>query len=110
MRIEAAAGRDIVVVAHHPLRHPPSVCHRARPTGAETALAVMRRLGVRAVLSGHLHGSGVPPGAPPVMITGSSLSYRLHGEPNAWSLVELGEGLPRRHLRIAQNAHWMAAP
>jgi 3',5'-cyclic AMP phosphodiesterase CpdA len=48
-RIEAAAGRRVVVVAHHPLRHPPAAVGRARPLGATATLAVMGRSSVRAV-------------------------------------------------------------
>ena len=108
-RIHAAEGRTIVVVAHHPLRHPPGMTHRALPAGARSALAMMRRAGVAAVLCGHLHGSAQPAGAPAVMITGSSLSHRVRGVPNAWALVELGEGPPRRRLRIAEGAEWRDA-
>lgn len=109
MRMEAAEGRIVVVVAHHPLRHPPAAFHRARPVGADAALAMMRRSGVSAILSGHLHDSAQPPGAPPVMITGSSLSHRVRGVPNVWSLVELGDGPPRRRLRFAQGDGWRDA-
>lgn len=108
-RIGAAESRIVVVVAHHPLRHPPGVAGRARPQGATAALAMMARAGVAAILSGHLHGSAQPLGEPPVMIVGSSLSYRVKGVPNAWSLVEVGDGAPRRRLRITDGSAWQDA-
>jgi 3',5'-cyclic AMP phosphodiesterase CpdA len=105
-RIDAAAGRPVIVVAHHPLRHPPTAMARARPAGASAALALMRERGVAAILSGHLHRAAAPPGNPPVMICGSSLSFRLHGVPNGWTLVELGEGPPRMRHRVAEGLTW----
>lgn len=138
-RIEAAGERRVVVVAHHPLRHPPTAAGRARPLGAGAALAMMRRAGVCAVLSGHLHRSehvwtgadrhvsstwgglvpAVPnglsapiPGGPPVVICGSTLSHRVRGMPNGWMQIELGEdGPPRVRQRIAWDLTWQdAAP
>ncbi|MEO3471299.1 metallophosphoesterase [Roseomonas sp. CAU 1739] len=108
-RIEAAADRTVVVVAHHPLRHPAAAVGRASPIGAQPALALMRQVGVAAILSGHLHVSAQPIGEPPVMIVGSSLSVRVRGVPNAWSLVEVGDGPPRRHLRVTDGARWRDA-
>lgn len=108
-RIEAAAGRIVVVVAHHPLRHPPTAMGRARPAGATAALALMREAGVAAILSGHLHRTAVPLGSPPVMICGSSLSFRVRDVPNGWTLVELGDGPPRMRHRIAEGLAWRDA-
>lgn len=108
-RIAEAGARKVVVVAHHPLRHPPWAWDRARPSGAEAALATMRSLGVAVVLSGHLHHAAAPPGAPPLLICGSSLSHRVRGAPNTWSLVELGDGPPRARLRVAEGAAWRDA-
>lgn len=109
-RIDAAAGRDVVVVAHHPLRHPPTVHGRARPTGAPAALAMMRRAGVRAVLSGHLHCPAELIGQPSVIICGSSLSHRVGDLPNGWTLVEIEAGPPRIRHRIADGLVWRDAP
>ncbi len=108
-RITAAAGRCIVVVAHHPLRHPAAALGRARPLGAQAALAMMGRAGVSAILSGHLHRAAMPAGTPPVIICGSSLSDRVRDEPNAWVLVELGDGPPRVRLRLADGTRWRDA-
>ncbi len=108
-RIDAAAGRTIVVVAHHPLRHPATAQDRARPIGATATLSMLRDAGVAAILSGHLHRSGEPAGAPPVMISGSSLSHRVLGVPNEWGLVELGDGPPRVRHRIADGTLWRDA-
>lgn len=111
-RIEAAGQRRVVIVAHHPLRHPPEALGRARPLGAGAALAMMDRAGVCAVLSGHLHHAAPIPGRPPVVICGSTLSYRIRGVPNGWSLVELHEGRPPVvRQRVASGLTWHdAAP
>lgn len=106
-RIEAAGERHVVVVAHHPLRHPTTAPGRARPLGAEAALAVMARHRVCAILSGHLHRTTLLNGPPPVMIGGSALSYRLDGVPNGWTLVEIDEaGMARFRQRIATGCIW----
>jgi 3',5'-cyclic AMP phosphodiesterase CpdA len=108
-RIAAVEGRRVVVVAHHPLRHPAEAAGRARPLGAEAALAMMRRTGVVAILSGHLHLPGPPLGEPPVVICGSSLSHRVRGLPNDWVLLELDDGPPRIRHRIAEDVVWRDA-
>ena len=105
-RIAAAGGRTVVVVAHHPLRHPGWAGDRAVPVGAAWALEAMRRSGVAAILSGHLHHAAAPAGAPPVLVCGSSLSHRVRGVPNSWCLVELGGSAPRVRVRVAQGVDW----
>ncbi|MBR0652603.1 metallophosphoesterase [Roseomonas terrae] len=107
--IEAAAGRIVVVVAHHPMRHPPTAMNRARPLGASAALATMRGAGVAAILSGHLHRPTEPLGTPPVLICGSSLSHRVRGVPNGWTLVEFGNGPPHARYRTAEGLVWRDA-
>ncbi len=109
-RIAAAGSRTVVVVAHHPLRHPAWAGDRALPIGAARALEAMRRSGVAAILSGHLHRAAAPVGAPPVLIGGSSLSYRVRGVPNSWSLVELDGAVPQVRVRVALGAEWRDAP
>jgi 3',5'-cyclic AMP phosphodiesterase CpdA len=111
-RIGDAGGRRVVVVAHHPLRHPPMVRDRARPIGAAAALAMMGRARVCAVLSGHLHRPVLLGGRPPVAICGSTLSHRVPEVANGWMLVEIDrEGPPRFRHRIADGIAWHdAAP
>ncbi|WP_255568914.1 metallophosphoesterase family protein [Neoroseomonas alba] len=109
-RIAAARPRSVVVVAHHPLRHPAWAGDRALPAGADAALAAMQRAGVTAVLSGHLHHMAAPPGTPPVLIGGSSLSHRVRGVPNSWSLVDAGTAAPTVRVRVASGAGWRDAP
>jgi len=105
-RVAAAHPRTVVVVCHHPLRHPAWAWNRALPVGAGRALEAMRRAGVAAILSGHLHHASTPIGTPPVMIGGSSLSHRVRGVPNSWSLVELGDGAPVARVRVATGGAW----
>ncbi|MBY0337021.1 MAG: metallophosphoesterase [Acetobacteraceae bacterium] len=87
--LRALAGRRCFVVAHHPLRHPPDVPGRRAPVRAAETLAMLAGERVEAVLSGHLHRSGVLPGAPPVILAPSALSPRLKGEGNGWNLIAL---------------------
>ena len=109
-RIKDAGERRVVVVAHHPLRHPPEALGRARPLGATAALAMMDRAGVCAVLSGHLHRTTLLAGRPPVAICGSTLSHRAPGVPNGWTLVELDrDGPPRFFQRIVREQTWQDA-
>lgn len=110
-RIAAAGRRAVVVVAHHPLRHPDAVPGRARPLGAQPALAMAGAAGVAAILSGHLHHPATLAGTPSLVICGSSLSWRVRDAANAWMLVEVGDGPPRARLRLADGTRWHdAAP
>ncbi|BDG74814.1 metallophosphoesterase family protein [Roseomonas fluvialis] len=108
-RLAACAGRSIVVVAHHPLRHPAAIPGRSAPIGGEAALAMLADAGVAAVLSGHLHRPGRIPGPPEIVLTGSSLSHRTRGLPNSWTLVELDGGALRVNAREDSGDGWRAA-
>ncbi|CAH0261392.1 metallophosphoesterase [Roseomonas sp. CECT 9278] len=109
MRLRALAGRRLVVVAHHPLRHPAWGAGRASPLGAGAALATLRQAGVAAVLSGHLHRADVVGGSPPIVLAGSSLSHRTKGEPNSWMLVQVDAAGVRALRRVAYDGAWQAA-
>jgi len=109
MRLRACAGRVLVVVAHHPLRHPDWALGRAAPLGAEAALAALAQAGVAAVLSGHLHRADRVPAAPPIILAGSTLSHRTKGQPNSWMLVEVAGGAVRATRRVAEGTAWRVA-
>lgn len=109
MRLRACAGRVLVVVAHHPLRHPAWETTRAAPAGATAALAALTQAGVAAVLSGHLHRADRVAAVPPIILAGSTLSHRTKGQPNSWMLVEIADGTVRATLRVAEGTTWRAA-
>jgi len=69
----------------------------------------MQRAGVAAILSGHLHHAAAPAGTPPVLVSGSSLSHRVRGVPNSWSLVELDGHGPAVRVRVAAGTVWQDA-
>jgi 3',5'-cyclic AMP phosphodiesterase CpdA len=109
MRLRACTGRTLVVVAHHPLRHPDWAVGRAPPLGAEPALAALAQAGVAAVLSGHLHRVERVGHAPPILLAGSTLSYRTKGQKNGWVMVEIAGETVRTTLRVAEGNAWRAA-
>lgn len=89
----AAYRAPSVVVCHHPLVHPPGMAGREPPRGAEATRELLSRMGVRAVLCGHLHRAGAQPlGTPwPVQLMApSALSPRGSAMANGWNLVEIG--------------------
>lgn len=108
-RLGGCAGRSIVVVAHHPLRHPGAVPGRAAPAGGEATFAMLAGAGVAAVLAGHLHLAARIPGRPETVLTGSSLSHRTRGLPNGWTLIELEAGRIGITRREDRGAGWQAA-
>lgn len=109
MRMRACAGRVLVVVAHHPLCHPPWETGRAVPIGADAALASLAQAGVAAVLSGHLHRVDRVATVPPIILAGSTLSHRTKGQLNSWMLVEIDGTAVRTSLRVAEGTTWRAA-
>ncbi|PZW45856.1 3',5'-cyclic AMP phosphodiesterase CpdA [Humitalea rosea] len=104
VRAAALPGRLLFVVAHHPFLHPPGNETRGKLGRAPLALAAFARLGITAVLTGHLHRPTViaNPGAPLLVITGTAVSWRRPpGAQNAWSLIETAE----RGVIVSHRAH-----
>jgi 3',5'-cyclic AMP phosphodiesterase CpdA len=106
LRRLAAARPPVAIVAHHPLRHPVWAAERALPHGAAEAIGALQQTGVAAILAGHLHRAAHIPGLPPILVEGSSLSHRVRGEPNGWSLVEFGAAGVTVRRRITHGLDW----
>lgn len=81
--------QPVLLVCHHPLRHPPGLQGRRRPAGADSLLALLTAAGVVAVLSGHLHRAAVLGQGPAQVIAPSALSPRLKAAGNGWLLLTL---------------------
>ncbi|MBL6458610.1 metallophosphoesterase [Belnapia sp. T6] len=109
-----------IVVAHHPFL-PPRAAPEARPVGgAAMALEAFARLGVRLVLSGHLHVADVaePAAVVPndaaretltVVLSATSTSRRLRGEPNAFNEIHIApDGRVEVMARAWDGSHWQA--
>ncbi len=105
-RLQAEAGRRILVVCHHPLRHPDWATGRAAPFGAAAALALLREAEVVAVLCGHLHRAETEGEAPRQVIAPTALSPRIKGSPNGWNLLHLDHA----GLRVERRGLTDAAP
>lgn len=104
-RVAAHAGRRILVLCHHPLRHPAWATDRQPARGGADAVALLRGAGALAILCGHLHRADAPPeGAEPPrqFIAPSALSPRTKGSPNGWNLVTIGAD----SLRV--ETRWLA--
>jgi 3',5'-cyclic AMP phosphodiesterase CpdA len=126
----AAPDAVRVVVAHHPLLQPEVAM--ASPMQivkrADLALETFARLGVRMVLSGHFHlsyvrrhggASGEPikegePSGPReaaaadllVVQASSTISTRLRGEPNAYNLIDIEDGVIAIAVREWRPSGW----
>jgi 3',5'-cyclic AMP phosphodiesterase CpdA len=108
-RLEALPpGLVRIVVAHHPFLPPRAAPESRLVGGAARALEGFARQGVRLVLSGHLHVGDVaePAAMVPddaakgqltVVLSATSTSHRLRGEPNAYNEIRIG---PDRRVEI----------
>ena len=108
-----------IVVAHHPLLHPTEGgIVQDIVARADRALAAFAEAGVRLVLSGHFHVSYVRyhetvqaagADAPPIVVlqTGSAISTRLRGHPNAYNLVDIDGDAVTLGRRIWHDGAWI---
>jgi 3',5'-cyclic AMP phosphodiesterase CpdA len=95
-RLEAlfatAGDRMRIVAMHHPLEHLPGE-EQWLMQGAELALRRLPGMGVRMVLSGHIHVSHAGPftAAPGLLFVqaGTGLSWRRRAEANAFNLLDI---------------------
>jgi 3',5'-cyclic AMP phosphodiesterase CpdA len=108
-RLRAAAGRRVIVMCHHPLRHPTWAVGRKKPRGARTTLGLLREAGVQAVISGHLHRAEGLGEEPRQFIAPSALSPRLRGTGrNGWLLLTLDEAGLQVEARERVEGEWQA--
>jgi 3',5'-cyclic AMP phosphodiesterase CpdA len=89
----ATAGDRLRIVAmHHPLEHLPGE-EQWLMQGAGLALRRLPEMGVRVVLSGHVHVSHAGPfaAAPGLLFVqaGTGLSFRRRAEANAFNLLDI---------------------
>ena len=124
---KASPGAVRVVVAHHPLMQPETETekHTRAVKRADLALEAFAGLGVRLVLSGHFHLSfvrryaagskeGVPTGpreatVAPILVAqaSSTISTRLRGEPNAYNVIDIDDGIVTVRVREWTEDRWL---
>ena len=99
---KGAGNRHRIAVMHHPLEHA-AVTVDPLMRGADDLMQALPGMGVRLVLSGHIHVSHIAPfrDDPGILFVqnGTSLSTRLRGEANVFLLLEL-EG---QSLRVTRH-------
>lgn len=108
----APPGLFRIVVAHHPFAAP-ALAPAARLAGnAGAALACFTRLGVRMVLTGHLH---LPETAATtacgirLVQAPTATSHRLRGAPNAYHRITVAEGAAHITTRVWTGVAWADA-
>jgi len=99
--IRTAAGKLVVIMAHHPFHHRPEIKKKVMK-GAANALTQWSTWGPHVILSGHLHSWTVEPfvaqKSHPMALQvhcGTGLSTRLRGgarrgEANEYAIIDLG--------------------
>ncbi|MBK1657894.1 metallophosphoesterase family protein [Paracraurococcus ruber] len=124
-------GLTRIVVAHHPFVAPRAAPEARTVGGAARALEAFARQGVRLVLSGHLHvGDIAEParevgasahgtaetttraeGPLTVVLSSTTTSRRLRGEPNAFNEIRIADdGKVEVFARAWDGARWAAVP
>jgi len=120
-----------IVVAHHPFLAPQADPEARAVGGAARALAAFGRQRVRLVLSGHLHVADVADpareagaeahgtatatttaeGPLTVVLSSTTTSRRLRGEPNAFNEIQIApDGLVEVFARAWDGTRWAAVP